>query len=602
MSSAPSAREGRRSDGRPGTVPFAQRATVIYDGTCGFCRRWIDRARRLDRHGRITFIPYQTPDFAARFPEIPRDEYTRRIHLIDADGTVHRGAAAGREVVRRLSGGWLWALPFRLPGGLRVAEQVYTWITHRWGPVAREPTRATGRWRRLVHRVRRTTGAARLSSRAATRWVASRVREARSDEAERERLRAAFHLRTAEDVTATMGAMKGAMMKLAQMVSYVDSGLPEPYRQTLAQLQADAPPMTSELAAEVVREELGRPPADVFAWFDPEPLAAASIGQVHAARTRDGDDVVVKVQYPGVADAMQADLDNVDLLYRLMSMVFPRLDPKPFVAELRARLGEELDYRVELRNQRRFLELYRGHPFIRIPEVVPALSTRRVLTMERMEGLTWRDAVAAPPDIRNVWAEVIYRYVFGTFYRARLFNGDPHPGNYRFRADGSVAFLDYGCLKEFTPGGLADVRRIVFASIAGDAAGLRGELVRQKFLAPDDDADPARLVTWLRIAYRPILEREPFTITREWAELLVRSSVDPSSEWADVQRRFNIPADYVLINRISLGLMSVLAGLEATNSWRAICEEFWHDAPPATELGRQDAAFRARRPPRVTAI
>src|SRR5262245_30195450 len=230
----------------------------------------------------------------------------------------------------------------------------------------------TGRTR-LGHRLRRTAGAARLTSRAAARWVARRVSEVGRDEQERERLRAEFHLRTAEDVAATMGAMKGAMMKLAQMLSYVDSGLPEAYRETLATLQAAAPPMTYELAAGVVREELGRSPEEAFAWFDPEPLAAASIGQVHAARTHEGREVVVKVQYPGVADAMRADLDNVDLLYRLISTIFPGVDPKPLVAEIRARLGEELDYEIERRNQERFGALYRGHPFIRIPAVLPAL-------------------------------------------------------------------------------------------------------------------------------------------------------------------------------------------------------------------------------------
>ena len=514
------------------------------------------------------------------------------MHLVDENGAVYRGAAAGREVLARLPRGRLWALPFRLPGALAIAEPVYGWITRRWGPVPRE--RQTPR-RRLGARIGRTAVAARLTSRAARRWVASRMREVGRDEPERARLRATFHLRTAEDVTAAMGAMKGAMMKLAQMVSYVDAGVPEPYRETLARLQADAPPMTYALAADVVREELGGPPEDVFERFDPEPLAAASIGQVHAARTHDGADVVVKVQYPGAAEAMQADLDNVDLLYRVLSLVFPRLDPKPLVAEIRARLGEELDYRIERRNQERFLALYRGHPFIRVPAVVPALSTRRVLTMERMTGLAWRDAVAAPLDVRQVWAEAIYRYVFGTFYRHGLFNGDPHPGNYLFQADGSVAFLDYGCLKEFTPAGLADVRRIVLLSIGGDATALRAELVRQGFLSPDDDADPGRILAWLQIGYRPILGREPFAITRAWAELSVRATVDPTSEWADVQRRFDLPADYVLLQRIGLGLMSVLASLGATNTWRAICEEFWHDAPPATTLGRADAAFRARR-------
>ena len=447
----------------------------------------------------------------------------------------------------------------------------------------------------LGQRVRRTAGAAGLSSRAAARWVTHRVREVGRDAGERERLRAAYHFKTAEDVAATMGAMKGAMMKLAQMVSYVDTGLPEAYRETLASLQSAAPPMTWELAAGVVRDELGGSPEALFAWVDPEPLAAASIGQVHAARMRDGREVVIKVQYPGVADAMAADLDNADLLYRLLQLVFPSIDPAPFVAELRARLGEEIDYRVELRNQERFLDLYRGHPFIRVPEVVPELSARRVLTMERVDGLSWQEAIAAPSDIRNVWGEAIYRYVFGTFYREGLFNGDPHPGNYRFQADGSVAFLDYGCVKEFSPEALADVRRIVLTSVAGDAPGLRAELVRQGFLAATDDADPARVLAWLRIGYEPLLAPQPYTFNRTWAEQSVRANVDPSTEWAEIQKRFNLPGDYVLLNRINLGLISVLAGLQATNTWRAISEEFWHGAPPSTELGRRDAAFRAAR-------
>jgi predicted unusual protein kinase regulating ubiquinone biosynthesis (AarF/ABC1/UbiB family) len=446
----------------------------------------------------------------------------------------------------------------------------------------------------LRRRLRRTRGTAGLASRTAVRWASHRLRAAGREAAERERLHAMFHMRTAEDVASTMGAMKGALMKLAQMLSYVDSGLPPAYQQVLAQLQENAPPMTYELAAGVIRDELGTAPEQAFAWFDPEPLAAASIGQVHAARTHDGRAVVVKVQYPGVADAMRADLDNVDLLYRLMGSVFPNLDPQPLIAEIRDRLLEELDYRIELRNQERFLALYRGHPFIRIPEVLPELSGRRALTMEHIVGLPWRDALQAPADIRQAWGEVIYRFVFGTFYRDGLFNGDPHPGNYRFFADGGVAFLDFGCVRSFTAAELADIKAVVLSAIVGDAARLRAELVRQGFLAADDPTEPARLLEWFRIFYRGALRREPFTFSRAFAETAVRANVDPSSEWAPLQKRFNMPPSYVFLTRINLGLLSVLGGLEATQIWRNIAEEFWHGAPPATARGELDAAFRAR--------
>jgi len=447
----------------------------------------------------------------------------------------------------------------------------------------------------LSRRLRRTGGTVGLASRAAARWVAHRVQAVGQEAAERERLHTMFHMRTAEDVAATMGAMKGAMMKLAQMMSYVDSGLPPAYQQVLAQLQENAPPMTYALAAGVIRDELGKSPEDAFAWFDPEPLAAASIGQVHAARTRDGRAVVVKVQYPGAADAMRADLDNVDLLYRVLSPMFPNLDPKPLIGELRDRLQEEIDYRIELRNQQRFLALYRGHPFIRIPEVLPELCGRRALTMEHIEGLSWRDAVQAPADIRQLWGEVVYRFVFGTFYRDGLFNGDPHPGNYRFFADGRVAFLDFGCVKTFTAAELSDVKSVVLTAIGGDAVQLRSELVRQGFLAADDATEPALLLEWFQIFYRGALNREPFTFSREFAETAVRANIDPTSEWAPLQKRFNMPPSYVLLTRINLGLLSILGGLQATQVWRNIAEEFWHDAPPATALGELDRAFRAGR-------
>ena len=158
-----------------------------------------------------------------------------------------------------------------------------------------------------------------------------------------------------------------------------------------------------------------------------------------------------------------------------------------------------------------------------------------------------------------------------------------------------MTFLDYGCVKEFTAAAVEDARRIMFAALSSDAGALRAELVRQRFIDPHDDGDPGRLLEWIRIRYGPILRREPFTIDRAFAEYSVRATVDPSSEWAWLQRRFNMPADYILLMRINLGLISVLAGLHARQTWRAIAEEFWYDAPPSTPLGRRDATFRAAR-------
>ncbi len=213
-----------------------------------------------------------------------------------------------------------------------------------------------------MDRASRTVHLARMGARTGTDYVAMRARSALSSDERRGELEAQFHLRSAEQVAEMLGGMKGALMKLGQMASYLDQGLPEPVREALAQLQSDAPPMAPELVEQVIRAELGDAPERVFARWDPVPLAAASIGQVHAAVTHDGLAVAVKVQYPGVDRAVASDLENTDLLFNVMGMLFPGMDPKPIVAELRERLVEELDYRIEADHQQRLRRLLRRAP------------------------------------------------------------------------------------------------------------------------------------------------------------------------------------------------------------------------------------------------
>src|SRR3954471_20570843 len=226
----------------------------------------------------------------------------------------------------------------------------------------------------------RNVEVARLGARVGTTVAANKARRVFASAERKAELDAELELKTAEDVAATLGNMKGAIMKLGHIASFVDDGMPEPMRQALAQLQSDAPPMSAELAAQVVEAELGAPPDQLFAEWDPRPLASASIGQVHRAITHDDRAVAVKVQYPGVEEAIRADLDGFDMAMGPAPVLYKNFDAGPFVEELRARIGEELDYRIEAENQRLFANYYRGHPFIHIPDVVDELSTRRVLT------------------------------------------------------------------------------------------------------------------------------------------------------------------------------------------------------------------------------
>src|SRR5438477_6321610 len=232
----------------------------------------------------------------------------------------------------------------------------------------------------------------RLTARRGVHWGIVNLRGRRATEEERARLEERFAIKTGQDVAEVLGGMKGAIMKAGQMISFVAEGLPPEAQAALATLQADVPPMVPSLAESVVRAELGDDPDKLFLDWDPEPIAAASIGQVHKAVLHDGREVAVKVQYPGIDKAIKGDLDNAEMLYGLFaSFALKNMDVKGLVDELRARMYDELDYTLEARLQAEFAAMYRGHPFVHVPDVVPELSTRRVLVSDWVDGMTWAE-------------------------------------------------------------------------------------------------------------------------------------------------------------------------------------------------------------------
>ena len=294
----------------------------------------------------------------------------------------------------------------------------------------------------------------RLSTRNAARFAAMRVRRVATPAERRAELDEQFAIRTAEDVAKHLGEMKGVLMKAGQLVSFIFETLPEEAQAALATLQADAAPMSPSLAAGVVKSELGAPPEQVFLdWID-LPVAAASIGQVHRAVTHDGVDVAVKVQYPGVDAAIESDLDAAEVMYAMFSaMMLKGLDAKSLVDELRQRMREELDYELEAENVREFGRIFAGHPWVRVPRLIPELSTRRVLTTEWVDGKSFEEfRRTASPATKQRAGEVIWRFAQHAVLRHGAFNGDPHPGNYKFHHDGSVTFLDFGLVKRWSPG------------------------------------------------------------------------------------------------------------------------------------------------------
>jgi predicted unusual protein kinase regulating ubiquinone biosynthesis (AarF/ABC1/UbiB family) len=439
---------------------------------------------------------------------------------------------------------------------------------------------------------------ARLGGRAGAGFAVHRARRVFASAERQAELDQQFELRTAEQVAEALGGMKGAFMKLGQMASYLDVGLPDHAREALAELQHNAPPMSGELAAGVIERELGAAPDTLFGEWDPAPLASASIGQVHRAITPDGRAVAVKVQYPGVDEAIRSDLDAAGLVFGAMGMAFSGFEPGPLVEEIRARVIEELDYVNEARNQQLFADFYRGHPFIHVPDVVTSLSTPRVLTTDLAEGVRFDVMATWDQDERNLAAESIYRFVFRSLYRLNAFNGDPHPGNYLFQPGGRVTFLDFGLVKHFTHDEMDTFGDMIRAMVMeGDRARYRSIIERIGLLKPGTPVSDDEVHEYFSHFYEFVLHDEVVTITPQWSTDAVARYFDPTGPHGPIIKAANLPASFVVIQRINLGLMAILGDLEASANFRRIADELWPwvDGPASTELGRLEADWLAAR-------
>jgi predicted unusual protein kinase regulating ubiquinone biosynthesis (AarF/ABC1/UbiB family) len=439
---------------------------------------------------------------------------------------------------------------------------------------------------------------ARMGRRAGADFALHRARRTFAGAERRVELDRRFELRTADQVSQALGNMKGAFMKLGQMASYLDTGLPDHVRQALQGLQQDAPPMSPELASAVVEQELGASPDRVFLEWDPTPIAAASIGQVHRAITAAGQAVAVKVQYPGVDDAIRSDLDSAGLIFGAMGLALSGFEPGPLVDEIRARVVEELDYANEARNQQLFADFYRGHPFIHVPDVLMSLSTPRVLTTELAEGVRFDEMSTWDQDERNQAAEAIYRFVFRSLYRLQAFNGDPHPGNYLFRPGGQVSFLDFGLVKHFTPADIELFGEMIRAMVNDrDTARYREIVERIGMLRPGTPVSDRLVHDYFSHFYDFVMHDQEVTITPQWSTDALSRYFDPTGPYGPIIKAANLPASFVIIQRINLGLMAILGDLRATANFRGIASELWPwvDGPPSTEMGKAEADWLTRR-------
>ena len=442
-------------------------------------------------------------------------------------------------------------------------------------------------------RTQRNTDLFKLGANVGGAYASTAARKLFASAERRIELDSARELRTAAAVADRLGQMKGALMKLGQMASYVDEALPAPLREALAQLQSNAPPMSADLAAQVIEEDLGAPPEKLFVEWDPKPIAAASIGQVHRAVVIDpltGREraVAVKVQYPGVGDAVAADLRNADLLGMLLQQGFGGLNADEMVAEVKERLIEELDYRQEAHNQQLFADFYRGHPFIHIPDVLPAFSSTHVITSDLVDGHTWREMLQWSQARKDQVGETIFRFVFRSLYGMHAFNGDPHPGNYLFHDDGKVTFLDFGLVKHFNDDEMGTfIGMVKAAAYEHDVAEFRRVVEAAGMLRAGCPSSDVEVGEYFSQFYESVREDKPVTWSGEYASRIVRHTFDRSSPIAQYA---TVPKAFVFIQRINLGLYAILGELQATGNYRRIAEELWPFVlrPPSTALAEAE--------------
>ncbi len=439
----------------------------------------------------------------------------------------------------------------------------------------------------------------------ATRYagtVAANV--ARSPEKSAERMEGR-HLESALKLASVLGEMKGAAMKIGQMASFIDIDFLPPeyreiYQENLAKLRTNAPPMPWESVVQVLEEEYDQPLDRLFSSIEQEAFAAASIGQVHRATLRDGSPVAVKVQYPGIADALESDMANAGILVRLSKVLAPGLDAEAVASELRERVLEELDYEYEAQNQRSFARAYEGHPFIHVPKVHSRLSRRRVLVSDYVEGRGFEEVKKLPQYDRDIFGEIVFRFCFGSIYHLQHFNADTHPGNYVLMEDGRVAFLDFGMTKRLLPEQIKLEQRAVDAASRDDAEALRDALVDLGFLNDPAAVEAERLMEHVKLVGGWYMQDAEVEITPRRVMKMIEVTSDPRSDFYDLVRRESVPADELMGRRMETGLLAVLAQLRATANWHRIMREWVYADPPSTVLGEAEWRYFERRGTRQT--
>ena len=387
----------------------------------------------------------------------------------------------------------------------------------------------------------------------------------------------------AERAAEVLGTLRGVAAKVGQMASYVDGVVPEGQREAyevaLRKLREQAPTSTSADIRALIESELHAPVSELFRDWEDEPVASASIGQVHRARLADGRVVAVKVQHTGIAKAMESDLENVGMLESVVgTFVGKGVNSRGILDEVKTRFREELDYRLEARRQSEFAQIFRGDPQIFVPAVIPERSSTRVLTTEFVVGWGLDDAAKRTESERRAYAEALWRFVFKGNLVGGMFNADPHPGNYVFQADGRIAVLDFGCVQPIHGGRMAPARALHRAAVGRDEAAFAAQV--KVIMETRGGLYEDLAIAYSRRCFEPLFA-SPYRITREYVRALVTEI--GSMKQAMFKKGGNfvpLPSGMLFMNRLQFGFYSVLARLDVEVDYAAVERAFMLGVAP----------------------
>ena len=386
-----------------------------------------------------------------------------------------------------------------------------------------------------------------------------------------------------QELGAQLGRLKGAGPTIMRFLSMVELGA----------VPDGAPETAFRDVRKVIEQDLDDKMRALFDDFDEQPFAVSSLGQVHRARTSDGDDVAVKVQHPGLAKTVEGDLRNLGLVSPLLGRIAPGLDAGAVLAEIRERISDQLDGEVEAQHQRRLERLFRGHPHVRVPRVHTELSAGRVLVTEYVEGLRSAEIAGLGDAERDRVAEIAFRFCFGLVRRDGAVVGDPALENCILCPDGRLGVVGFGLLRDLDAAYLDGERDVMRAIADGDATRIHDGLSSLGYMP--ESVDPDLLFEHLATAGGWMLTPGFRRVDSEYAAQILELGYPPRSPYFGLMRRLSMPPPTLLLRRMEVRLLELLGALNAGADWGAIAAEYHSDAPASTTLGREDQAFFERR-------